>query len=83
MAQHIPDDYLYCRQCGLLTTEHPTCEPPEDMLDVLVLVKRRIASITVTHSIEADVQWAIKSLTDDALRKRDKPRLYEDDENAA
>ncbi len=72
---HIPDDYLYCRRCGLLTTELPAgvepCTPP---LAVLVLVNRRIASIVLTNAMENDVQWAIRSLTDNAIKsRRDKP----------
>ena len=79
---HLPDDYCYCRRCGLLITELPTisepCEPPED---VLKLVNRRLASIVLTNAMESEVQWAVKSLTDDALRKSKRAR-YEDDDDA-
>ena len=68
---HIPDDYQYCRRCGILTILNEPCDPP----DVLELVNRRIASISANNAMESDVQWAIRSLTEDARRKSHKPRF--------
>lgn len=80
--EHDLDNYQYCRKCGLLTVglTADDCAPLTEGSDVLLLVNRRLASIVTTNAIERDVQWAIKSLSDDALRN---PPIYDDDENAA
>ena len=81
--EHDLDNYRYCRKCGLPTVVGLTaddCAPLTEGSDVLLLVNRRLASIVTTNAIERDVQWAIKSLGDDALRN---PPIYDDDENAA
>jgi len=78
---HLPDEYEYCRRCGLLIVgpmidrRQEPCDPP----DARILVERRLASIVATNNIEGDVQWAIRSLTDDAMRKQ---RSCEDDPDA-
>ena len=91
--EHDLDNYQYCRKCGLLTVglTADSCAPLTEGSDVLLLVNRRLASIVTTNAIERDVQWAIKSLSDDALRsirafnafRRLHPPIYDDDENAA
>jgi len=72
IACHIVDDYDYCRRCGLKLTVPllaEQCTPPDDILQ---LVNRRIASIVATNSIERDVQWSLRSLTDQAMRRTPK-----------